>query len=204
MFEYISGILEEIRDEHVVVDVHGIGYAMDASLSTTAALPAPGEHVKIFTYFHVREDIQKLFGFASVAERETFLQLLAISGVGPKVALCVLSGLPLRDLAFAVETGDTARFKSISGVGPKTAQRIVLELKGKLDPKLLLGAPVKMTKKAAPSAPRVYTAREDAYAALTALGYNDVQIMNALSRVEETVGDADSVEVWIKTALKVI
>ena len=203
MYEYVSGILDEVGDDHAVVDVCGLGYLVAVSKSTLASLPPVGEKVKLFTHHYVREDAERLFGFATRDERGVFLNLLDISQVGPKVALGVLSGMSLRDLTLAVQTGDTSRFKAVSGVGPKTAQRIVLELKGKLDPMLLSQLPPQTVKKAKLEKV-VFTAREDAYAALQALGYSEMQVVTALARVEETL-DADAgAEVWIRSALKVV
>ncbi len=203
MFEYVNGTLDETGTEHAVLDVGGIGYLVFAPQSTLAALPAKGERVKLFTYHYVREDMEKLFGFLTKGEREAFLRLLDISQVGPKAALAVLSGMSVRDLALAVHMGDAARFKTISGIGPKTAQRIVLELKGKLDPSLLASIPPSQ-RNAKKAAAQTFPAREDAYAALIALGYSESQVLAALARVEETVTSDSTAEAWIRSALKVV
>ena len=133
MYEYIRGILEVAEMEVAVIDVGGVGYEIAIPLSTFEALPRKGKTVKLFTHFHVREDTQKLFGFFTEAERDVFRKLITISKVGPKVALNVLSGLSIKDIVYSVQTQDASRLKAISGIGPKTAQRLVMELKGKLD-----------------------------------------------------------------------
>lgn len=207
MFEYLFGIIQEKSPDQVIIDVGGIGYEISIPLSTFNALPEQSQSVKIFTHFHVREDIQKLFGFSTKAEREVFRQLLTINQVGPKVALNVLSGLTVRDIVLAVQSADANRFKAVSGIGPKTAQRLVLELKGKLS-----GVGVEAKTEGITGLRPTKTsdnqlrpdARSDAYSALISLGYNDSQVLNALKRVEEIIGPKEPVEQWIKMALKVV
>jgi len=202
LFEYINGILEEVAGENAVVGVSGIGYEVLIPLSTSEALPGLGKTVKLYTHFYVREDSQKLFGFLTKTEREVFRQLLTISKVGPKVALNVLSGLSVKDIVYSVQTQDASRLKAISGIGPKTAQRLVMELKGKLavgDVDISASA----RKEDAPSASPV-SMRHDAYAAMISLGYNESQVINALARVEQAIGPDAPVEDWIKKALQVI
>ena len=202
MFEYIRGTLEEAEMEVAVIDVSGIGYEIAIPLSTFEALPKKGKVVKLFTHFHVREDTQKLFGFMTEAERDVFRKLITISKVGPKVALNVLSGLSIKDIVYSVQTQDASRLKAISGIGPKTAQRLVMELKGKLDVgDVDVSVPLKKgEKKAVPDIP----VRSDAYAALISLGYNESQVISSLTRVEQAVDKDAPVEEWIKKALQVI
>ncbi len=202
MFEYIEGVLKEGNSEYSVIDINGVGYKIEIPLSTCDALPDKEEVVKLYTHFHVREDNQKLYGFITKSEREVFRKLIGISKIGPKVALNVLSGLSVKDIIYSVQTGDSSRMKSISGIGPKTAQRLVMELKGKL---VISGIEIPKTPNKAGAKTKIERSlREDAYTALISLGYNDSQVVNALSRVEQTIEERASVEDWIKMALQVI
>lgn len=202
MFEYIMGTLEESEMEGVVIDVGGIGYEISIPLSTFEALPKKGKTVKIFTHFHVREDSQKLYGFLTKAEREVFRKLITISKIGPKVALNVLSGLSIKDIVYSVQTQDSTRLRAISGIGPKTAQRLVMELKGKLDVgDVDVSIPLR---KGDEKTGLDISIRNDAYAAMISLGYNEAQVISAITRVEQTVDKDAPVEEWIKKALQVI
>ncbi|MFC1476344.1 Holliday junction branch migration protein RuvA [Fibrobacterota bacterium] len=202
MYEYIRGILEVAEMEVAVIDVGGVGYEIAIPLSTFEALPRKGKTVKLFTHFHVREDTQKLFGFLTKAERDVFRKLITISKVGPKVALNVLSGLSIKDIVYSVQTQDASRLKAISGIGPKTAQRLVMELKGKLDVgDVDVSIPLKKGDK---KVERDISVRSDAYAALISLGYNESQVISSLTRVEQAVDKDAPVEEWIKKALQVI
>jgi len=129
---FLDGELVEKEPTHVVVNVNGIGYEASIPLSSYDALSTVGKRVRLLTVLVVREDAHLLFGFMTEEERGIFLKLRTISGIGPKLALAVLSGLPVRELKSAVTNGDVKRLSSISGVGKKTAERIVLELRDKL------------------------------------------------------------------------
>jgi Holliday junction DNA helicase RuvA len=153
--------------ERLVLEVGGVGYALSVT-PTASRLAERGEEVTLETYLHVREDALQLYGFAEPAERELFEHLLAVSGVGPKVALAIVSGSPPADLRRAIALDDTARFEAIPGIGKKTAQRVVLELKEKL------GSAV-----AAPEAGHV-GARD----ALVELGFSPVEAERALARID--------------------
>jgi len=131
MIGRITGTLLEKHPPLVLIDVAGVGYEIDVPMSTFYNLPAVGEKVALFTHLTVREDAHLLYGFLSSEERVAFRQLLKISGVGPKLALSVLSGLSLNDLAVAVANKDAGRLTKIPGVGKKTAERLLLELQGK-------------------------------------------------------------------------
>ncbi|NQU39525.1 MAG: Holliday junction branch migration protein RuvA [Lentisphaerae bacterium] len=134
MISYLEGIVAEKQPTRVVMDVGGVGYEVFIPLCTYDRLPAVGERCKLLTHDHVREDTRQLFGFTSEDERSTFTMLLGISGVGPKLALSALSGLSARELKAAVVEGDVKRLSSISGIGKRTAERIVLELRGRIKP----------------------------------------------------------------------
>lgn len=202
MFEYIKGVLEEAELEVAVIDAGGVGYEISIPLSTYEALPKKGKTVKLFTHFHVREDTQKLYGFITKAEREAFRKLITISKIGPKVALNVLSGLSIKDIVYSVQTQDSTRLRAISGIGPKTAQRLVMELKGKLDVgDVDVSIPLR---KGDTKADLDMSIRNDAYSAMISLGYNEAQVISAITRVEQAVDKDAPVEEWIKKALQVI
>ncbi|MEY3253480.1 MAG: hypothetical protein RL227_2453, partial [Pseudomonadota bacterium] len=138
MIGRLSGRLAAKSPPQVLLDVNGVGYELDVPMSTFYNLPALGERVVLLTHFVVREDAQILFGFLTAAERATFKELVKISGVGPRTALSILSGLSVAELAAAVSRQDGARLVKVPGIGKKTAERLLLELKGKLGPDLAL------------------------------------------------------------------
>jgi Holliday junction DNA helicase RuvA len=133
MIGKIAGKLIEKHPPQIVVDVHGVGYELDVPMSTFYQLPATGADVALYTHMVVREDAQQLYGFATEPERQAFRQLLKISGVGARTALSVLSGLSVADLAEAVRSQDGGRLVKVPGIGKKTAERLLLELRDKLD-----------------------------------------------------------------------
>jgi holliday junction DNA helicase RuvA len=187
MIGRLVGTLAAKAPPQVLVDVHGVGYEVDVPMSTFYGLPALGQPVTLLTHFVVREDAQLLYGFATETERATFRELVKISGVGPRTALAILSGLPPADLALAVAAQDTGRLVKVPGIGKKTAERLLLELKGKLGPDL-----------AVPAGPAASEAQNDIVQALLALGYNERDAKAALKALPEDVGVADG----IKRALK--
>ena len=163
MIGRLSGTLLEKNPPQILLDVQGVGYELDVPMSTFYNLPALHEKVVLHTHFVVREDAQLLYGFATHEERVAFRQLLKISGVGPKLALSVLSGLSLSDLALAVANKDAGRLTKIPGVGKKTAERLLLELQGKFT----------VTGTGASSAAPAASSGSDIVNALLALGYNE-------------------------------
>jgi Holliday junction DNA helicase RuvA len=188
MIGRLTGTLAEKAPPLVLVDVHGVGYEVDVPMSTFYQLPAIGEHVTLLTHFVVREDAQQLFGFLTGEERATFRQLVKISGVGPRTALSILSGLSVGELSQAVMHQDSGRLVKVPGIGKKTAERLLLELKGKLGPDLALPA-------AAAS-----DAQADIVQALLALGYSEKEASAALKALPADVGVSDG----IKQALKAL
>jgi Holliday junction DNA helicase RuvA len=183
----LAGTLVEKTPPTVVVMVHGVGYEVDVPMSTFYNLPRTGEAVELLTHLVVREDAHLLYGFLTGAERGAFRQLLKVSGVGPKVALAVLSGLSVDDLALAVAAEDAASLTRVPGIGRKTAERLVLELRDKL----ATAGP--SPKSAAPNAP-------DALNALLALGYNAREASAAIRDLPPDLALADA----IRQALKVL
>jgi Holliday junction DNA helicase RuvA len=163
MIVHLSGKLLQKEPSHCVVDVGGVGYGVSVSLNTFSTLPEVGEPVGIPIFTYVREDQLVLFGFATNHEREVFRRLISVSGVGPKIALAILSGLSPNDLIDAISTGNAARLSSIPGIGIKTAQRMIVELKGVL-PAQAGGVGIGI------SSGRT-SVRDDAVSALLNLGY---------------------------------
>ena len=187
----IGRIVGKVVDKNfpqVLVDCHGVGYEVDVPMSTFYPLPAAGQEVALFTHLVVREDAHLLFGFLTLAERAAFRQLLKISGVGPKVALSVLSGLSVDDLAAAVQAGDAGRLTKIPGIGKKTAERLVLELRDKL-PKTLGAARVEAASGAAGA---------DVLDALLALGYNEREAQAAIKQLPADLALADAIRQALK------
>ena len=172
----------------VLVDVGGVGYEVDVPMSTFYNLPAVGASVVLLTHFVVREDAQVLFGFLTAEERATFRELVKISGVGPRTALSILSGLSVAELAQAVTRQDGARLVKVPGIGKKTAERLLLELKGKLGPEL--AAPAGST--------AVSDVQSDIAQALQALGYNEREAQVALKALPPDVGVSDGIKLALK------
>jgi holliday junction DNA helicase RuvA len=190
MIGKLTGTLSEKNPPQVLVDCNGVGYEVDVPMSTFYGLPALGDKVALLTHFVVREDAQILFGFATASEREAFRQLIKISGVGPRTALAVLSGMSVGDIAQAVTQQDATRFVKVPGIGKKTAERLLLELKGKIGADLGLAGGG-----AIPS-----DAQADILQALVALGYSDKEAQAALKSLPKDVGVSDG----IKQALKAL
>jgi Holliday junction DNA helicase RuvA len=182
----IQGILTEKNPPQVVVVAHGVGYEIDVPMSTFYHLPRTGENVELLTHLVVREDAHLLYGFLTAGERTAFRQLLKVSGVGPKVALAVLSGLSVDDLAVAIASQDAARLTKVPGVGKKTAERLVLELRDKLAPATAGGR--------AQASP----ARGDVMNALLALGYNDREAQAAVKELPAELALADAIRQALK------
>jgi Holliday junction DNA helicase RuvA len=201
MIDYIKGTLAEKSPSAAVIEAAGVGYEIIIPLSTFEALGPDGGQTKLFTHHYVREDMQRLYGFSSKSEREIFRQLIAISNIGPKTAISILSGVSPRDLVSCVNSGDATRLRKIPGVGDKTAQRLMVELKGKLG---MAGAEAGQAPRSPGSSGKGSKERNQAFDALLSLGYADKQVLAAMSRVDGVIEEGAPVEEWIKKALQVI
>lgn len=190
MIGRLTGILLEKNPPQILLDVQGVGYEVDVPMSTFYNLPALKEKVVLHTQFVVREDAQLLYGFLTHEERLAFRQLLKISGVGPKLALSVLSGLSLADLASAVENKEAGRLTKIPGVGKKTAERLILELQGKFATAGALFTPGKLEN----------SISSDIVNALQALGYNEKEADWAAKQLPKDASVSDG----IRQALKLL
>ncbi len=190
MIGRIAGVLLEKNPPHLLVDCNGVGYEIDVPMSTFYNLPSLGERVVLLTQQIIREDAHQLFGFASAEERAAFRELLKISGIGARMALSVLSGMSVGELAQAVTLQDAARLTRVPGIGKKTAERLMLELKGKLGADLGTAAG---TVSASDHA-------GDVLHALLALGYSEKEALAAVKTVPVGTGVSDG----IKHALKAL
>jgi Holliday junction DNA helicase RuvA len=188
MIARLTGLLAEKSPPFVLVDVNGVGYEVQVPMSTFYNLPELGAKVALLTQFIVREDAQLLYGFLTAVERESFRELIKISGVGPRIALALLSGLSSNELAQAVAAQDTSRLVKVPGIGKKTAERLLLELKGKIAPALAN----------TPGFAAVSDKQADILQALIALGYSDKEAQAALKALPPDVSVSDG----IKQALK--
>ena len=188
MIGRITGKLVSKQPPQIVVDVHGVGYELDVPMSTLFQLPATGTDVSLLTHLIVREDAHQLYGFFSDGERALFRQLLKISGVGARTALAVLSGMSVADVKQAVSQQDSGRLVKVPGIGKKTAERLLLELKDKLDIAVL------------PVAAEADRGGSDVVHALLALGYSDKEARFAVKDLDAGVSVTDG----IRQALRVL
>ena len=198
MIAYLKGILEEIGNDYILVEVNNIGYQVKVSARVIEEMPSIGNPVKIHTYTYVREDILALYGFLSKEDLEMFLLLLAVNGVGPKGALGILSVFSAREIKFSILSQDAKTLSKAPGIGAKTAQRMLLELKDKvsLEETLEASASVSSFEEGEESQQN----RKDAVEALVALGYLPAESLKAVKSVNITP-DMDS-EAILKAALK--
>ena len=192
MFAHIEGTVAEKNADSIVLDVHGVGFLLTVSGATLAAAPAAGERMKLYTVLNVREDAMELFGFYSREEKRMYERLRGVSGVGSRMAMQVLSSMSLRDLSVALAAGDVHALTRIPGIGKKTAQRLVLELRDKIDETQLTGASVSPI--AASSGPEA-----EAVSALIALGFTASEAAKAVGQV---AGQTDDANQMIFLALK--
>jgi holliday junction DNA helicase RuvA len=186
MIGRLTGLLAEKNPPEILLDCHGVGYEVLVPMSTFYNLPILGEKISLFTHFVVREDAQLLYGFGSVGERSAFRQLIKITGVGPRTALSVLSGMSVTDLAQAVTLQEPGRIIKVPGIGKKTAERLLLELKGKLGADI--GVHVNVSSEA----------QLDILQALVALGYSDKDAALALKALPQDVGVSDGIKLALK------
>ncbi|MEI8157988.1 MAG: Holliday junction branch migration protein RuvA [Burkholderiales bacterium] len=190
MIGKLTGTLSDKNPPQVLVDCGGVGYEVQVPMSTFYNLPATGEKVSLLTHFVVREDAQILYGFSSTVERAAFRELIKISGVGPRTALSVLSGMSVGELSQAVTLQEAGRLIKVPGIGKKTAERLLLELKGKL------GADIGAT------ATLVNDAQADILQALLALGYSDKEAAAALKALPADVGVSEGIKLALRALAK--
>ena len=188
MIGKLTGTLSEKNPPQILLDCNGVGYEVQVSMSTFYNLPALGERVSLLTHFIVREDAQILFGFGTAVEREAFRQLIKISGVGPRTALSVLSGMSVTELAQAVTLQDAARLVKVPGIGKKTAERLLLELKGKLSDAL--------------PADTKAGSGNDVLNALVGLGYSEKEALAAVKGLPPGLAVTEGIRAALKALAK--
>ena len=196
MYAFIEGEVCEKLNGSLVLLASGVGYQLNCSNNTLMAAPALGEKMRCWTYLSVREDAMELFGFATREEKEMFLQLTSVSGIGPKTALGVLGSMPLKDLNLAILLGDVNALSRAPGIGKKTAQRIALELKDKISQADVSAAVPAQSASVSALSPDAVT---EAIEALTALGYSSTEARNAITAVRD---QTDKPEELIRLALR--
>jgi holliday junction DNA helicase RuvA len=194
MIGRITGILLEKNPPQVLVDTAGVGYEIDVPMSTFYGLPKVGDKVALFTHLVTREDAQLLYGFATEGERVTFRTLIKVSGVGPKVALAVLSGMSVNDLAEAVATQESGRLVKVPGIGKKTAERLLLELKDKLKVDVRISVGAGETAKT--------TSVADVLNALMGLGYSEREALQAVKLLPADVTVSDGIRQALRSLSK--
>jgi len=188
MIGRIQGILVSVHPPRLLVDCQGVGYEIDVPMSTLYQLPETNQKITLLTHFQVREDAQQLFGFATETEREAFRQLIKISGVGSRTALAVLSGMSVNELAQAIAMQEAGRLTQVPGIGKKTAERLCLELKGKLAPDLGITG----------GKPQAVEASSEVLQALLALGYSEKEAHLALKQIPPDTTVSDGIRMGLK------
>ncbi|NLI60743.1 MAG: Holliday junction branch migration protein RuvA [Clostridiales bacterium] len=195
MFAYIKGKLEEVHSEKVIIETGGIGYEIKIAQSIISKLPEKGSLIKLYTYFNVREDTQELYGFFDKEEKTIFEKLITVSGIGPKVAMAILSSLSPEQIALAIVTNDIKTLCIAPGVGKKTAQRMILELKEKIDQEALIGQDSRESDNI------LIDQQNEVVEALIALGYQAQEAKRALDSIEDKDQDVSTL---VRLALKLM
>jgi len=188
MIGRIQGTLVSVHPPRLLVDCQGVGYEIDVPMSTLYQLPEVNQKITLLTHFQVREDAQQLFGFATETEREAFRQLIKISGVGSRTALAILSGMSVNELAQAIALQEADRLTQVPGIGKKTAERLCLELKGKLAPDLRI----------VNGKPQAIEASSEVLQALLALGYSEKEALLALKQIPPDSTVSDGIRMGLK------
>lgn len=199
MYAYIKGEIVDITEDNLVLECNNIGYNIRIPLSVAQRLPGIGATVKIYTYTSVREDAFNLFGFLSKDDLEIYKKLIAVNGIGPKGALSILSAMSAEDLRFAILSGDVKAISKAQGIGAKSAERIILELRDKVQ---LMGSAALEPDVMAAGVPAQNSAKNEAVEALTSLGYTPTDALKAVRQITVTE-DMDAGTI-LKQALKII
>ncbi len=203
MIGRLRGILVEKNPPGLLLEVGGVGYEVEAPMTTFYRLPEPGVEAILYTHFVVRDDAQLLYGFADKSERHLFRTLIRVNGVGPKLALSILSGMEAEMFARCVHEQDASMLTRIPGVGKKTAERLIVEMKDRVDEWQAALAPLEMAATSAPSQGPRHDPIQDAISALVALGYRPQEASKAITTAQDIAGDdAASTDDLIRHALK--
>jgi holliday junction DNA helicase RuvA len=196
MIGRIHGTLIAIHPPRLLVDCQGVGYEIDVSMSTLYGLPKLNQMVTLLTHFQVREDAQQLFGFATENERMAFRALIKISGVGSRTALALLSGMSVSELVQAIAAQETIRLTQVPGIGKKTAERLLLELKGKLGPDLGIGID-------GSGSSSVALVNSEVLQALLSLGYSEKEALFALKQLPPDTSVSEGIRLGLKSLSKI-
>jgi Holliday junction DNA helicase RuvA len=197
MIASITGRLKRKATDYLIIDVAGVGYQVQVPLSTYYSIPDDGEELSLYIHTHLREDSLSLFGFLTQEEKDMFLLLMGVSGIGPKLALAILSSLPVADISSAIQAADDSKLRAIPGIGKKTAARMVLELKDKMTEMMPVAS--------APASPSAALSADskDVIAALVNLGYKKPQAEEAVKKVRHGRSGL-TIEELIREALSVL
>jgi Holliday junction DNA helicase RuvA len=197
MIGSLSGVLTAKSPPHLLLEVGGVGYELEAPMTTFFVLPPVGERARLLTHLHVREDVQVLYGFGTAAERTLFRNLLKVSGVGPRIALAILSGVTASSFAEAVRNEDSAMLTRIPGIGRKISERLIIEMRDRIDSEPAVAAAAGISAPIAAGG-----AQSEAFSALVAFfGYKPAEATRLLKAVEPDSGSL-STEEWIRRALQ--
>jgi Holliday junction DNA helicase RuvA len=196
MIGRIHGTLIAIHPPRLLVDCQGVGYEIDVPMSTLYGLPKLNQMVTLLTHFQVREDAQQLFGFATENERMAFRALIKISGVGSRTALALLSGMNVNELVLAIAAQETIRLTQVPGIGKKTADRLLLELKGKLGPDLGIGVD-------GAGSSSITLANNEVLQALLSLGYSEKEALFALKQIPPDTSVSEGIRLGLKSLSKI-
>lgn len=200
MIAWLKGVLREKKPPVVIIDVAGVGYELEAPMTTFYDLPKNGEEVSLHTHLVVREDAQLLYGFSTEGQRDMFRSLLKVSGVGPRVALAILSGISTDDFLACIVHEDIKQLTAVPGIGTKTAQRLVVEMKDRLEKEMDLSS--LGTAATGSEEPKAASGRQDAISALIALGYKPADAARSVNQISGG-GELDSEEL-IRAALQAL
>ncbi|BCJ88122.1 Holliday junction branch migration protein RuvA [Effusibacillus dendaii] len=196
MISFVEGIVEEVAADYVVFNVNGIGYQVFVTAATSLSLQ-PGAQERLHTQYHVREDAHLLYGFKTKNERNLFVRLQNVSGIGPKAALTIVGSAPVGDVVAAIQSEQADFLKKLPGIGAKTAQRIIIELKDKLDDIGIAG-----TGAAAPVKEPGGKSNRELFDALLSLGYNEKEVRNVMRSLADEIEQGLPLESLIKKALQ--
>ena len=198
MIGRLRGILLEKQPPHLLIDVQGIGYEVEAPMTTFYNLPEINQEVLLFTHMVVREDAQLLFGFYSEEERRLFRTLIKVNGVGAKMAVAILSGIEAQEFANCIHESDTARLIKLPGIGKKTAERLIVEMRDKLD-----NWEIKLTTSGSIKIPSASSIENDAVSALVSLGYKPQEASRLISNIEiEGLSSEEIIRLALKSSVK--
>ena len=201
MIEHLSGVILESQEDHLLIDVGGVGYGVSVPLTTAEQAGKVGDEVALWIRTYVREDTLRLFGFTTRHERDVFDVFLSLSGVGPGLGLAILSNLSITEIIQATLSGDVGRFRAVKGIGPKMAEKLMLELKGRVE-RLAAGLPETVRREAAAEPVLATEAARDAVAALEALDVRPAQARRAVAIALEKLGERADAQALVREGLK--